>query len=92
MTVPITKDDENYTTVMVSLSNHESLSFDRLRMTRVEINNNSGLSTHFQMKSLRVSMAGDWIPACTGETTYCGCFQTRRHGHAIADQKTEVEI
>jgi hypothetical protein len=41
MTVSVTKDDENYTTVMVSLSNHESLSFDRLRMTRVEINNNT---------------------------------------------------
>lgn len=40
MTVPVAKDDENYTTVMVSLSNHESLSFVRLRMTRVEINNN----------------------------------------------------
>ena len=50
MTVPVTKDDENYKTVMMILSNHESLSFDRLRMTRVEINNNSGLSTHFQMK------------------------------------------
>jgi len=50
MTVSRPKDDENYTTVMVSLSNHESSSFDRLRMTRVEINNNSGLLTHFQMK------------------------------------------
>jgi hypothetical protein len=50
MTVPVTKDDENYTTVMVSSacpefiegSNHESLSFDRLRMTRVDTQDDKG--------------------------------------------------